>query len=183
MNLDQRVIQRAAALLILLALVAFVWAGPGSAYFSLLHTNSEAIDSQQALLARYRLLAQPPAHPSNPARPETDLLLTAIPDAQATALLQQRVKAMATAAHVQINGLQVLPSGRLNGAIKIGVRVQAAGDIAGLARLIYAVEAARPLLLPDNLSIQGHLAAGATDAASQLTFELDIAGFTTGSSS
>ena len=62
------------------------------------------------------------------------------------------------------------------GATRIGVRVRAIGDMPSLRNLLYAIEAARPLLYPDNLQVQSH--ATSLDAATgQLDFQLDISGF------
>jgi general secretion pathway protein M len=110
------------------------------------------------------------------------MLIPAVPEAQALALLQETVKSAAAAAQVQIQGLQVLRSEGEAGVLRIGVRVRAAGDVASLGRLLYAIEAARPLLYPDNLQIQSQPAAPGTPP-SPLQFQLDIAGFKAGPSS
>jgi hypothetical protein len=91
-------------------------------------------------------------------------------------LLQETVKTAATAAHVQVLGLQVLRGEAVSGATRIGVRVRASGDMAGLRNLLYAIETAKPLLYPDNLSIQSHAATPGA-AASVLDFQFDISGF------
>jgi hypothetical protein len=54
--------------------------------------------------------------------------------------------------------------------------VRASGDMAGLRGLLYAIETAKPLLYPDNLSIQSHVATPGA-AASPLDFQFDISGF------
>jgi general secretion pathway protein M len=101
-----------------------------------------------------------------------------MPESQASALLQETVKSIAAGAHAQVQGLQVLRGEPVGGATRIGVRVRASGDIGSLRSLVYAIETARPLLYPDNLSIQSHAAAPDT-AASVLDFQLDISGFKT----
>ena len=125
---------------------------------------------------RYRSLATSKA--SLPATPGPVLLYPDMPESQATALLQETVKNTAAAAHVQVQGLQVLRSDGTGGATRIGVRVRGSGDMASLRSLIYAIETARPLLYPDNLSIQSH-AASADAAPSALDFQLDVSGFKT----
>jgi len=92
--------------------------------------------------------------------------------------LQETVKNTAAAAHVQVQGLQVLRSESASGAARIGVRVRGSGDMAALRSLIYAIETARPLFYPDNLSIQSHVTS-ADAAPSTLDFQLDISGFKT----
>jgi hypothetical protein len=92
------------------------------------------------------------------------------------------VKAAASASKVRINSLQVLRGETLARAVKIGVRIRAAGDMASLARLLFAIEAARPVLYPDNLQIQTRAAAPGK-APEALDFQLDISGFKPGTSS
>jgi hypothetical protein len=116
------------------------------------------------------------------------LLLPEIPDSQAVARLQETLKAAATAAQVQIQGFQILRSEPVPGAVRIGVRLRGSSDVAALGRLLYAVEAARPLLVPDNLQVQGRAASPAAGSTPEptpipLDFQLDVSGFKTGASS
>ena len=164
-------ISRAAALAILAALAALAWFGPVELYLGALAAGRDEIAAKQAVLQRYRALA---AAPAQAARDESGLLFPAIPDAQALAVLQETVKSAAAAARVEVRGLQVLPPDGAPGAMRIGIRISAAGDVAGLGRLLYAVEAARPVLYPDNLHVQARGAA--------LEFQLDISGFKAGAS-
>jgi hypothetical protein len=168
---------RAAALAILALLVAAFWIGPVSAYRDLIDAGSDELVTKTTLLQRYRALAgtEPAAAP---AAPGSTLLYPDIPESQAVALLQETVKAAAASAQIQVQGLQVLRSEALPGATRIGVRIRAASDVTNLRSLLYAIEAARPMLYPDNLQIQSHAAsAGATP--SLLDFQLDISGFKT----
>ena len=183
MSLDRAVLARAGAVAILVLLLLVLWLGPIGAYFDLVGEGADEIAQKAALLQRYRALAEAgPAERAEPARIEPSLLIPAVPDAQALALLQETVKSAAAAAQVQVQGLQVLRGEGEAGALRIGVRIRAAGDVAGLGRLLYAIEAARPLLYPDNLQIQSQAAApGAPPSA--LQFQLDIAGFKAGPSS
>jgi|HubBroStandDraft_6_1064221.scaffolds.fasta_scaffold422952_2 general secretion pathway protein M len=168
---------RAAALAILALLIAAFWIGPVAAYRDLIDVGSDDIATKNALLQRYRALAgaEPTAAPTPPG---PVLLYPDIPESQAIALLQETVKAAAAAAQIQVQGLQVLRSEALPGATRIGVRIRAAGDVANLRGLLYAIEAARPMLYPDNLQIQS-LAASQGAAPSLLDFQLDISGFKT----
>jgi general secretion pathway protein M len=169
---------RGAALAILAMLVALFCIGPLAAYFALIASNSDEIATKQALLQRYRTLAsaEQTAPPSIPTPAGPALLYPNMPESQASALLQEAVKNDASAAHVQVQGLQVLRSEAVTGATRIGVRVRGRGDIASLRSLLYAVETARPLLYPDNLQIQSH--ATMPDAAPGiLDFQFDISGF------
>lgn len=167
---------RVAALAILAALVALFCVGPLAAYCGLVADNSDALATKAALLQRYRALAD--SKPAAPAATGAPFIYPDMPESQASALLQETVKTIAAAAHAQVLGLQVLRGEAVSGATRIGVRVRASGDMASLRSLIYAIESARPLLYPDNLTIQSH-AAAPDAAASALDFQLDIAGFKT----
>lgn len=167
---------RAGAAAILLLLLGLFWAGPVEAYFGQLASGSAATERRAALAQRYRALTAPGvAERAAPA--EAALLLPDIPDAQAAALLQETVKAAAGTAQIQIRGMQVLRAQAASGAVRIGIRINAAGGIAEIGRLLYAVEAARPALYPDNLQIRAGAAAPAP-----LEFQLDVLGFKAGAS-
>jgi len=174
---------RVAALAILAILMAILWIGPVSAYLDLVGDGAERIEQRALLLQRYRALTSMPAPETPRSAPGSPaVMLPDTPDAQAVAMLQESVKAAASASRVRINSLQVLRSETLASAVKIGVRIRAAGDAAGLARLLFAIEAARPVLYPDNLQIQAHAAALGKPPGT-LDFQLDISGFKPGGSS
>lgn len=171
---------RAAALAILLALAAFAWIGPVAAYRDLVGADARRLADADANLTRYRTLVG--AAPAATTAIDTALLLPDISDAQAIALLQEALKSAAATAQVEIQGLQVLQTDTLGGASRVGVRLKGRGVIAGLDRLLYAIEASRPLLYPDNLQIQAHgRDAGATQGA--LDFQLDVSAFRAGAAS
>lgn len=183
MSLDRAVLQRAGALAILLAFVVMLWLGPVGAYFDMLGRGADEIAQKSALLQRYRALADAaPAQSAGPARTDASLLIPAMPEAQAIAVLQETIKSAAAAAQVQIQGMQVLRGEGEAGALRIGVRVRAAGDVNGLGRLLYAIEAARPVLYPDNLQIQAQPTAPGAPP-NPLQFQVDIAAFKMGTSS
>jgi general secretion pathway protein M len=169
-------LNRIAALAILLVLVALFCVGPLAAYFGLLADNNDALATKSAVLQRYRALAGAATGASVPSGPA--LLYPEMTESQASALLQEAVKNAATAARIQVQGLQVLRSDVIGGATRIAVRVRGSGDTASLRNFIYAIESARPLLYPDNLSIQSHqTGSDATSAA--LDFQVDVSGFKT----
>jgi general secretion pathway protein M len=172
-GLDRARISRIGALAILAILIVLFCVGPLAAYRELIAGNSDALALRVAMLQRYRTLIG--AEPSAPASTPPVPLYPEMQESQASALLQETVKKAAAAAGVQVQGLQVLRSEAQSGATRIGVRVRAAGDMASLRNLIYAIETARPVLYPDNLSIQSH--ATSLDAPAALDFQLDISGF------
>ena len=163
---------RLSALAILALLIAVFCLGPVAAYCGWIAGNADALAAKVAVLQRYRLLA---SAESKAALDGPALLYGEMPESQATALLQETAKTAAAAAHVQVLGLQVLRGEAVNGATRIGVRVRASGDVAGLRSLLYAIETATPLLYSDNLSIQSH--AATPGAAAVLDFQFDISAF------
>jgi hypothetical protein len=172
---ERTLLGRAAALLILVGVIAALWLGPVAAYRGLLDEDARALQAGEQKLLRYRALAGAPA--GSPREiDDKAVLFPRDSDAQELALLQESLKSAAAASAVEIQGLQVLQPETLPGAIRLGVRLKGRGDIAGLDRLLYAVEAARPLLYPDNLQIQSR-ASQPSAAPPPLDFQLDVSGF------
>jgi hypothetical protein len=169
--------RRVAAVALLGVLIAIVWLGPVDAYLDLIDAAAQQLARRQALLQRYQSLTPAPAETAAVAGAATGprLLFPEIAEAQALALLQESVKRAAAANHVEIHSLQALRSELLGDAAKVGVRIRAAGDVASLGRLLYAVESADPVLYPDNLHIQVPPATGA--ASGNLEIQLDLLGF------
>jgi len=183
MALDRATLTRTGAVAILILLLPVLWIGPIGAYVDLVQDVAGEVAQKAALLQRYRALADVGSSDrTEPARTDPALLIPAIPDAQAVALLQETVKSAAAAAQVQIQGLQVLRGEGEGGVLRIAVRIRASGDVGGVGRLLYAIETARPLLYPDNLQIQSQAAAPGAPP-SLLQIQLDIAGFKAGTSS
>ena len=185
MQAHNPLIRRAAALLILACALALLWIGPVSAYLDLVADNADRIGERQQLLQRYRALSADNHSPAQLLPPgETGLLFPDIAGSQALALLQETVKSAAATAKIQIQGFQVLQTEPLAGATRIAVRVRGSGDTAALARLLYAIEASRPLLYSDNLQVQSHAtqpAAAVGAGTPALDFQLDVTGFKPGS--
>ena len=179
MRLTERpLVGRAAALTLLALLIVLFFVGPFAAYSAWIGDTSDTLADRVALLQRYRALAagDRPVSASTPTGPA--LLYPEMPESQASAMLQETVKNTAQAAHVQVQGLQVLHAEAMNGMSRIGVRVRGSGDMASIRGLVYAIETARPVLYADNLSIQSHgVVAGTTPET--LDFQLDISGFKT----
>jgi len=172
-----RLLSRAAALAILAGIIALIWIGPVALYVDFLDANGRALATAQETLSRYRVLAS--AKPLDVSVEDKTLLLPDISDAQAVALLQESLKAAAAAAQVEIQGLQVLQDEPFAGAARVGVRLRGHADIGGLANLLYAIEAARPLLYADNLTVQSRSATPTTPPA-LLDFQIDVSAFKSG---
>lgn len=169
--------ERAVALTLLALMILALWVGPVSAYFDIVRAGSREIARQAELLQRYRTLDRTrDADAARDKGDQTPLMLPAMPEAEAVAQLQESVKEAAVASQVEIRSLQVLRSEALGSAAKIGVRINAASDMAGLGHLLFTVEAARPVLYADNLQIHSRPAAPGK-APEALDFQLDVSAF------
>lgn len=179
---ERTLLGRVAAVAILCVVLAAAWIGPVDAYLGMLAAGSERIAAKEALLQRYRSLAGAAPADERSAGTNPGLLYPDMPEAQAIALLQETVKTAAAAARIEVRGLQVLRIEAAPGAQRIGIRVNAAGDIGSVSRLLHTIESARPLLHPDNLHIQSRTAS-ANAAPGALEIQLDIFGFKPGAAS
>jgi general secretion pathway protein M len=174
---ERALIGRVAAVAILVALALILWLGPVDSYLDLIGDTAQNLALAEQKLVRYRALAAPTTEPATPVA-EATILLPAVSDAQAAALLQETIKSAASAAQVQIEGIQVLQPESSAGTSRVGVRLRGRGDLAGLDRLLYAIEASRPLLHPDNLQIRARTTL--PSAAPTLDFQLEVLGFKPG---
>lgn len=172
---------RAAALAIAACLVALVWAGLVRPYASAIGDLAAALSARETIVARYRALAaQEPPAPREPSEPtEGDvagLLLPKASEAQAAALLQERLKGYAAEARVELDGVQVLPRTDTAGVVKVAVRLRGRADMPALNRFLHTLETTRPMLVVDGLRVQGR---GGRDAArNDVDIQLDVAAFT-----
>lgn len=175
---------RVIALGVLLLLGVAIWLGPISTYFDLLSDGAEALARRNAVLQRYRALATARVEPEPASRPANVPagMLPDIPEAQALAVVQEKVKAAAMANRVQVHSLQVLRTESIADAAKIGVRLRAAGDVASLGQFLHAIEDAQPVLYPDNLQVQAPPPVQGA-ATGSLEFQLDVSGFRAGAGS
>ncbi|HEX3861975.1 MAG TPA: type II secretion system protein GspM [Stellaceae bacterium] len=179
---------RIAAFGILGLLLVVFWLGPVSLYLDMVGGGGEQLLQRAALLQRYQALSQAPASTAAPTT-ETHTAVAGgavffpdIPEAQAVVMLQEAVRSAAAANRIQIHSLQVLRNDAVADAVRMAVRIRAAGDVQGIGRLLYAIESARPVLYPDNLQIQAPPAVPGA-AASPLDFQLDVSGFHTAGAS
>ena len=97
-------------------------------------------------------------------------------------MLQETIKDAVAVGKLQMQSMQVLRTETMPGATKLGVRVRGTGDIAGVSRMLYALEAARPVLSVDNLQIQSRpISPGAPPGV--LDVQLDVSSFQASTSS
>ncbi len=171
-------LSRAAAIVILLALLGGLWLGPVAAYRAVVGGGALRLATAEGALLRDRALVRAPEEAASTTAAQA-VLFPAASDAQAPALLQETLKHAATAAQVEIEFIQVLQPETLGGASRMSVRLKARADITALDRLLYAIETSRPLLYADNLQIQSRAVRPAAPPA-PLEFQVDVSGFTPG---
>lgn len=175
---------RLTAVLILILALALIHAGLLSPYLAHVGAQAERLDARADILARMRRLAEQPA-PADDAAARARLaalLLPAGSEAQAVAQLQDRLKAIALEAGVDLQGLQVLPAVETALLSRLTVRLRGSADIAAAGRFLQAVESGTPALLVDNLRLQSRVLRG-PGAGALLDLQLDVAGFRLGGAS
>ncbi len=177
---DRQILSRGAALAILLTLIGAVWIGPVAAYVGLLRDGAEQIAAKEQFARRYEALVDSRG-PDQLAALKDPVLFPGLSDAQALATLQEAVKGLATKSHVEIQGLQILPSDSQAGLSRIGIRIRATADMDGTNGLLYAIEASRPLLYVDNLQLRPQMANNVPTPVLDLQF--DVSAFKPGPSS
>jgi len=170
---------RAAALMILAIVLTAVWLGPIDLYLGFVGDRAQQIEESRSILRRYRSLVAEEADAARGRRGASPILLTDIPDGPTLAALQESVKDVAAGNQVELQSLQVLRSENVSGASKLGVRIRGSGEIGGIAQMLYALESARPVLYPDNVSIRSRPDAAGKPGA-RLDLQLDVSGFKPG---
>jgi general secretion pathway protein M len=176
----QAVRRRAVAVAILVLVIAALWFGPVSGYLALVADGARQIADNRSILERYRgLLTLSADAIAWHGERMSQIMLPEGPEGATIAALQEGVKEAATSNQVELQSFQILHAESLSGASKLGVRIRGTGEIAGIARMLYAIEAARPVLYPDNFSIRSR-PDGAGKPGEKLDFQLDVSGFKAG---
>ena len=165
-----RLLSRIGALTLLAALLALGWFGLAEPYRAWLAALDARNEASAALVERYRALQTVPAEPETGVNP---LLLPELSEAQTTAFLQRLVQELAAASRVEIAGVQVLPGEDEAALRRVALRLRGSGEIAGINAFLHAIETASPLVVIDNLRLQGR--SGPRD--SRIEIQLDAIGF------
>lgn len=153
-------VSRAVALLILVALiVAFVLgvAKPVVAHF---YRYSDAIEEVELDMLRYTRMAKGKQPLSKAVaelqktRDELNLIIVRETPDLATADLQQKVNEVVGRHGGNLKSTQVLPIEKDGNFVRIAIRVQLDGDAATLRGILRDLEADRPLLFIDDVSVR-----------------------------
>ncbi|MEW5726271.1 MAG: type II secretion system protein GspM [Pseudomonadota bacterium] len=123
---------------------------------------AERLDS--ALAEREREAADAPAH------------YRAASDTLVAVQMQDRLKQAVDGAGGTLASLRVLPAGEEGPFRRVALRAQVGATLPALQRVLHALEASRPVLVLDNLSVTAPAApAGADDPV--LTVRFDVLGY------
>jgi general secretion pathway protein M len=90
------------------------------------------------------------------------------------AQLQNRIKILADAADAEVRSVQVLQARSEAGFRRIAVRGQVQGSLAGIQKLFYEIESARPYLFLDNVELRAVQATSRSRDESKRDGTLDV---------
>lgn len=180
-------ISRAAALLLLVAVLAGAWiwvVEPIAAAYR--RTDADLADGRDMLQrfdrlgdARAALEAQLKAIEERPAT--TAYYLAGATDALAAAALQARVTALVESSGASIVSIQTLPSSEEQGLRRVAIRLQMASELAPLVRILHGLETGVPVLFLDSIELQSYNVpygdANEPAVEPQLTVGFDLYGF------
>lgn len=178
-----RMLQRLAAVALLLLVVLVGYAGLAAPLAT--HYAALAQREQQTalLLARYqRIVARaeaPRAETGLPDLPLNEIYLPGDSPAQAVAALQDRVKSAATDAGARLGSVEVLAPRADDGLTRQAVRARLTADTGSLQQMLHRLEASRPLLLLDNLYVRARDTRSDTSRL-RLDVRIDVVGFAAG---
>lgn len=155
---------KAAALVILVAVLILVKSIAVDPLVDAFTTNEEQVAKLSALSARYRtLIDQLPA-----LRAERDGLSRQVTadsgflknanDTLAAAELQARLKGLVDSVHGELKSTQILPMQQVGGFRRVGVRGEMSMTLPAIQKVLYETEAGSPILVLDSLSIRSKAA-------------------------
>lgn len=153
---------RLLAILILVVAIALVYVGTVQPLIDDYRATADSIDDLRAANERFRrVAAELPARRAQLAalrqrQASSEGFLQGTNDALVAAQIQNRVKALAEAAHGELKSTQVLPVQDEGKYRRITIRVQLAVDLGAAQSLLYGIETASPLLFLDNLDMRAH---------------------------
>lgn len=183
-------VSRPLAVLILLGAISFAYLGAVEPLLEDYRSTGEAIAGREADIARFRRVAAelPQRRAQLTAlrqrQAASEGFLQGTNDALVAAQIQNRIKALAEAAHGELKSTQVLPVTEEGKYRRITIRAQMLLDTEAVQRVLYGIETASPLLFLDNLDMRAHVAGdrrrekAAEDPA--LDVRLDVYGYMRG---
>jgi hypothetical protein len=185
-------VSRAAALAILVALIAILYLGIAMPIVDAYQSIGDNTVQLQEQLRRYQRAGNDRAerqaelaslaHRSSAA----DGFLQGANDTLVAVQIQNRLKSLADASHVELRSTQVLPAQDEGALRRISVRGQFATNVTGALQIFHGLESQYPLLFIDNLDIRSRLGntretrgrGGDTGESDALDLQFDIYGYT-----
>lgn len=163
----------AASVLLLSILGVMVpWWGALQNYRSTIETSAEQVASYRALIASESAVRKAKQEFAA-ARSDAGLFIEAGNADLAAAQLQTKVKEIVAASGGTLVSTQNLPSSSQDDPGKVIVRVRMKGDVDALAKVLYEVEAHRPLMLVDDLDIRSRKTVTGRRGQRRTVFSLD----------
>lgn len=171
---------RILAVFALLVALLLVWFGLVWPYLALLQSSQERLiqsQQQRELFTRYSAeTGQPDKDAAQDGMLRDLLLLPGSSVANAQAGLQQLVDGLADGSGVSLLSFEPLSTDAADdGFARIGGRIRATADLAGLQQFLHGLESHRPALLLDRLYIRARTPQG--QESKGLDIQLDIFGF------
>lgn len=180
---------RVAALTLLIAVLAAVYALTVMPLRSAYSETRAQLAEQHELLARYRAIAERRPEMRDRVRTlrrrqaDSGLFLSGETDALAAAALQDRISATAQGAGGDVRSMQGQEPKQEDGLTRVGMNVQVVADIRSLRDLLYQLETGRPLLFVEDLEVRGRLRRtddDGTEIAPDLLIKLSVIGYRLG---
>jgi hypothetical protein len=179
-----RPLQQIAALALLALLLALLYGAAVQPVLQRQAADRQRLEQARATLARNQALLERKAailaelESRRAARPAAPLHLSGASPSQAAAALQALIKEAALAAGTRLDSVEALSGerARVDGPARLVVRARLTADTRSLQAMLHRLEAARPLLLVDQLYVRSR--SGRTeDARLHLDVRFDVTGF------
>lgn len=172
-----RWVHRLAALAVLAAALALVYALVVAPVLASYDDTRARLAQQQELLSRYLAVAggreklEQRVQEVSKRQAESGAFIAGKTQALATAALQDRVRSVMQKAGGDVRSTQSLPAENVDGLIRVGLRVQMLATIRQVREILRALETGRPLLFVEELELRGRLQRG-DDGAPAVSDEL-----------
>lgn len=174
--------RRLLAIALLLGVAAVVWFGAVEPLRAWRAAAEARLAETEAALARHRAIAARADEIAAEAAALREiatreaLFLPGATEGQAAAALQEAIKAAANAAGARPDSVQALETTEDAGLLRVAMRVRLSADVASLQKLLYALEADRPIVLLENLYVRARSLRADGDERN-LDVRFDVVGF------
>ncbi len=163
--------------------VAAIYLAAVAPMVSLYEANAERLQERQELAQRLQRSARAlpvlrdEADAAQNQASDENLLLEGDSDSVAAAALQSTVKDVVESAGARLISVEVLTSDKRENLQRVGIHVSFSGNLALLTTVLQGMQLAHPVILVDNVDIQGADSADQGGSQKQLAIALDVYGF------